>query len=142
MALIKYPETEWNAFTDIAFCDAFLLENVPSSQRTAYDALTDPDKEIYIKQATTLIRTSITLPDTLEDDLQIATCYLVNYSISLDMTNSDGSSNIKKEVIDKGTIETEYFSQGKESNSFPSIVAQLLSQYGYSSSGTFVFQRA
>lgn len=41
MTLIKYPTTDWNAFTDIAFCDAFILENVPTSQRTAYDALED-----------------------------------------------------------------------------------------------------
>lgn len=142
--IILYPTEGWNSFTDIAFCDTFLSENVPSSQKTAYEALLNADKEIYIKQATTLIKQKITLPETLEEDLQIATCYLVNYSIGLDMlNNNDEATSLQEKTIDKGTITKKYFKGKKRStNSFPDIVTQILKQYGYKSSGAFEFVRA
>ena len=142
MALILYPTTDYDAFISIANCDTFLTANVIGSQRTDYDALSDGDKEIYIRQATTLIKHNITLPDTLEDDLQYATAYLVNYSIGVDMTNEDGKQgNIKrKEIVD--VVETEYFAPGQDSNSFPDIVQSLLNQYDGVSDGSFVFERS
>ena len=142
MALTLYPDTGYDAFIAVADCDTFLSLNVPSSQRTAYVALSEADKEILIRQATTLIKSKITLPSTLEQTLQDATAYLVNFSVDTVMTNSDGEQgNVKRELI-VGTIETEYFSQGKDSNSFPEIVDSLLSTYGIAQSGSFVFNRA
>lgn len=143
MALILYPNDNYNAFTDIAFCDTFLTENVPSSQRTAYDALLNADKEIYIRQATTLIKSKITLPETLEEDLQIATCYLVNYSIGIDMLNNDTSvTGLQEKTIDKGTITKKYFENAvKNTNALPDIVTEILKKYGYNSGGSFVLSR-
>ena len=141
MAIIKYNLEDWNGFTDVAYCDTFLTENVIGSQRTLYDALSISDKEIYIKQATILINSKIELPDTLEDNLQNATCYLVNYSIGVDMLNADADTNLKKLVIDKSTIEKEFFSQGRGANAFPPIVEMLLKDYGYVTGGSFAFAR-
>jgi len=141
MALILYPTDDYDAFISIVNCDAFLAANVIGSQRTLYDALSDGDKEIYIRQATTLIKGNITLPNTLEDDLQYATAYLVNFSIGVDMTNTSASTNIKsKEIVD--VIKTEWFSPNKDINSFPTIVQQLLEQYDGVSDGSFQYSRS
>ena len=142
MAVILYPETDWDAFIDVATCDAFLTANVIGTQRTAYDALTDPDKEIYIRQATTLIRGKITLPATLEDDLMYATAYLVNYSIGVDMTRDDGKGNLKSINIVNETVEKEWFSPTDANNDFPDIVQSLLSAYGLNTDGSFSFIRS
>ena len=141
MALILYPTTDYDAFISIVNCDAFLESNVIGSQRTLYDALIDADKEIYIRQATTLIKNAITLPTTLEEDLQAATAYLVNHSIGIDMLDSNKSSNVKvKEIVD--VVKTEYFTPNNDVNSFPDIVQSLLLQYDGVSDGSFVFNRA
>jgi len=141
MALILYPTDDYDAFISIVNCDAFLTANVIGSQRTLYDALEDVDKEIYIRQATTLIEGRITLPDTLEQDLQDATAYLVNYSVGLDMLNADKSSNVKvKNIV--GVISTEYFATGAASNSFPDVVTTLLGQYGLIARSSFALDRS
>lgn len=142
MALIIYPTDSWDSFVTIANADTILTNNIPSTQRTLWDALTDTDKEIYLRQATELIRTKITLPDELEDDLQKATSYLANYSVGKDMTNDDGSGNVKVKNIAQTTIKKEYFYAGANSNAFPSNVTALLSQYGYGGANTFVLDRA
>lgn len=141
MAIILYPTEDYNSFIEVATLKTFISENVPSAQNKITD-ISDSDLEIYIKQATRLIKSKITLPDTLEDDLQYATSYLVNYSIGVDMLNTDDNSNIKSISIDSGTIEKEFFSQSKSVNSFPPIVESLLSSYNYSASGSFKFGRA
>lgn len=141
MALVLYPTDGYNAFISLADCNTFLTENVPTSQRALWDALTDPDKELYIKQATLLIKNKITLPDTLEDDLQHATAYLANYSVDKDMLNSSNDSNLKRKRVE-GVIDKEWFSPTKSDNNFPDIVDLLLSSYGAVSDGSFTFVRA
>ena len=143
MALIIYPDVGYDSFITVANCDIYLANNVPTSQRVKYDAITiDSDKEILIRQATTLIKSKITLPATLEQNLQDATAYLVNYSIGINMTNDDGStSNLKRKRLE-GVIDKEWFSPLSAANSFPDIVDSLLKDYGVSTSGAFVLQRA
>ena len=141
MALILYPNTEWDAFVSVINCKELLALNVIGSQREAFDNLSDSDIEIYIRQSTTLIKNYITLPSTLEDDLQLATAYLVNYSVGKVMTDSDKSSNVKvKEIVD--VVKTEYFSPNSDVNSFPEIVESLLVQYDGVSDGSFIFNRS
>lgn len=144
MALILYPNESYNAFTNLTFCNTFVAENIPPAQQTQYIALDDATKEIYIRQATILIQQRIELPETLEDDLQKATCYLVVHSINRDMlNNNDEATALQEKTIDKGTITKKYFKgKKKATNSFPSIVKSLLKQYGYVSAGTFEFLRA
>ena len=140
MALIEYPNDNYDCFITLADCNDFLASNMIGSQRTAYDALGDADKEIYIRQATNLIKNKITLPDTLEDDLKHATAYLVNYSIGKDMVSHSNDGNVKSKKVD--IIETEYFSQTKNDNDFPEIVDSLLSGFSLKSESAFVFERA
>ena len=141
MSLILYPTTGYNAFISLADCDTFLLENVIGSQRALYDALVDSDKEIYIKQATMFIKQDITLPDTLEQDLQDATAYYVNYSIGVDLVANDKDSNVKVDEV-VGVVKTEYFTKSKEVNSLPEICQKLLSQYDVVVDGVFTFERS
>ena len=145
MALIEYPTTGWDTFCSLANAEALLLANVPSAQRTDWDALIDADKEIILRQATIMIRTRITLstdlPLTLDPDLQLATAYVANSSIGVDMLTADKSSNIKvKEVA--CIINTEYFARGKDSNSFPDIAIPLLSKFNFVSDSSFSFSRS
>jgi len=139
--LILYPNTGYDAFVSVVDCDAFLALNVIGAQRESYGLLSDTDKEIYIRQATLSIKNSVTLPNTLENDLMRATAYLVNYSIGKDMTNSDRSSNIKSKEI-SGVTKTEYFTANSDVNSFPDICQSLLKQYDVVTDGTFSFNRS
>ena len=141
MALVLYPNTDWDSYVSIADADALLVKYVLDN--AAWTALTDAHKEFYLIQAGNLIRFRIT--DPLEAstplDLQIASVILANYSIGKDMTNSDGKDNIK--ILDiTGTLKKEYFSKGKTSNAFPDYVSTLLSQYGFVSQSTLVLDRA
>lgn len=142
MALIVYPSTGWDAFVSLADCNTILTNTVPSSQLVAWTALSDIDKEVYIRQSTMLINAQITPPDTLEQDLKTATSYLSNFSIDTDMTNEDGSDNVKvKEIV--GVVKTEYFTKSEDkSNEFPDIVVSLISQYYTKASSSFSFVRA
>ena len=142
MALIIYPITGYDSFCSVADADTLLSLNVPTAQRTIWNTpLSESDKEILLRQSTILIKQKITLPDTLEDDLKLATAYLANHSTNIDMTNEDGNDNVKvKEIV--GVVKTEYFGNSESSNSFPDIVNSLLVQFEASSSGGFSFSRA
>lgn len=141
MALTIYPNTDYDSFVSLADTEAILINNVPSSQLTEWNALTNTDKEILLRQSTLLIANKIQIPTTAEVNLQRATAYLAQYSNGKIMTANDGSTgNIKvKEIV--GTVKTEYFTQGKDSNTFPEIVDLLLKNYGATSESTFAFSR-
>ena len=145
MALIEYPTDSWDAFVSLADCNFLISNNIPSTQSTGWDALTvDTDKEVYIRQATQLIKAKITLPDTLEDDLKLATAYLVNHSVGKNMLDDDNKSKVKRKKYD-GAMETEYFAPPDEGDSFPDVVNNLIGQYlptDAVSSGSFSFTRA
>ena len=141
MSLIIYPTSGYDAFVSVTDCNSILAVNVISSQRATYDALVDSDKEIYIRQATLLIKNRITLPNTLEEDLKTATVYLVNYSVGKDMISADKSANVKvKNIV--GVLSTEYFASGAASNAFPDVVTLLLNQYGLTGRSTFTLDRS
>jgi len=138
--LTLYPNTGWDSFTTVATATENLTNLVPDI--TAWSDLDEPSQEVYIRQATLLMKQRLqTLPETLESDLELACAYLANHSIDKDMTNEDESGNVKEEDID-GLIKTVYFSPNKESNSLPSIVESLLSKYDQKSSGGFSTRRA
>ena len=143
MALTEYPTTSWDTFCSLADAEALLLANVPTSQRTLWDApLANADKEIQLRQATLLIKQRITVPDTLEDDLKLATALLANSSININMQDEDGKTgNIKSKRIE-GVVDTEYFAPSADSNSFPDLVVSLLEQYNGESDGSFTFNRS
>lgn len=139
--LIIYPLDNYDSFCSLADAETLITNNIPATQHTAWDALTDPDKEILLRQSTLLIKNYITLPVDLENELKLATVYLANSSVNVDMTGDDGKSNIKsKEIV--GVVKTEFFGRGNDSNSFPEMVTMLLSKYSLISGSTFVFDRA
>lgn len=142
MALTIYPADNYDSFIAEADATSFLALSVPPSQLTAWNALDVATREIYLRQATTLIKQKITLPETNEDNLKCACAYLANYSIDIDMLNTDSESNLKRINIADSEIEKEWFSPNKSANQFPTIVSDLLSGYGYSSGGSFVLARA
>lgn len=130
MALIIYPTEDWDSYLTVA--DAEVLMGKHILDMSTWNALSDPHKEIYVRQASLLIKTKITDPETTEtpDDIELATAYLANYSVGKTMTNSDDSGNLKSKRIE-GVIAKEWFSANKASNAFPDVVADLLAPYGY-----------
>lgn len=141
MALILYPLDNYDTFCSLADAETLIANNIPSAQHTAWDALTDPEKEILLRQATLIIKNKIELPDLLENELKLAAIYLANSSVGTDMTKDDGKSDVKvKEIV--GVVKTEFFGRAKDSNSLPDMVTMLLSKYNYLSSGSFTFDRA
>lgn len=141
MSLIIYPTDSFNSYVSLADAEILITDNVVS--HSAWDALTNTQKELYLKQATTLIRLKIQDPyvDVTPFDLQLATAYLAVSSIAVDMTESDGKDNVKRIKIE-GAIEKEYFTKSEKSNSFPDIVEALLSAYVYTNSSSFTLARA
>ena len=51
--LTIYPNTDYDSFCALADAETILLNNIPASQRTSWDALADADKEILLRQSTT-----------------------------------------------------------------------------------------
>lgn len=141
MALTIYPTTSWDSYVSLAEAETIASANIINL--TAWNALTDAVKELYLKQSTTLIRLKINDPEATSTpyDLKLATVYLSVSSIGADMTDNDGKENIKRIKID-GAIEKEYFTKGESSNSFPEIVTALLAQYQYTSTSSFVLTRS
>ena len=142
MALIEYPLENYDTFCSLADAETLILNNIPATQTEAWNALAgDTQKEVQLRQATLLIKNKITLPDTLEDDLKLATAYLANASTGNDVTDDDGSGNVKiKEIT--GVVKTEFFSPNKSNDDFPNMVTLLLSKYEVVQDGTFTFSRA
>ena len=146
MALIIYPATGWNSYVSLTEAGTIATDNIINL--TAWTALTDPQKELYLKQSTTLIRLKIIDPITVDDtltaapsDLKLATVHLSVSSVGIDMVDNDGKENIKRIKIE-GAIEKEFFTKGESSNAFPDIVASLLNQYQYTSTSSFVLTRS
>jgi hypothetical protein len=141
MALIIYPATGWNSYVSLTDSETIVTDNVINP--ASWNALTDAQKELYLKQSTTLIRLKITDPQTDEapDDLELATVLLSVDSIGKDMNDSDGKENLKRIKIE-GAIEKEFFTKGDSSNKFPDIVESLLSQFVYKSTSSFQLMRA
>jgi len=137
--MIIYPTTDWNSYVSLIDANTIAADFIDDN----FTALTDAEKEKYLKQSTLLIKLKIIDPleETTPDNLKLATVYLANYSIGKNMVSYDTSDNVKRLKID-GALEKEYFSQGSKSNSFPSIVNELLSEYGMSGGTSRQISRA
>lgn len=139
--LTIYPDEGYDSFCSLSDADSLIIANIPAAQHLLWDALTDEGKEIELRQATTIIKYRIELPATLEEPLQLATAYLANSSVGTNMTDEDGSNDIKsKEIVD--VVKTEFFGTKKDSNALPDMVTMLLAQYDVVSSSSFTFERA
>jgi len=140
MALIVYPEANYDSFLGVEEADDIVVKYATNTR--GWDNLSSEKKELYLRQSTLLIKNKIN--ETTESEtpfnLKLAVVYLSLFSIDKDMTNEDGSSNIKVLEVD-GALKKEYFTKGKKSNSFPSIVSELLSEFGFRSAGAFRVER-
>jgi len=141
MALIVYPETNWNSYISLEDAETLISDRVLDT--SSWDLLDNTTKEKYLLQSTLLIKNkidSITYSET-PYNLMLAVIYLATYSVGKDMTTNVGDDNVKVLEID-GAIKKEYFTRGKKSNSFPSIASELLIEFGFRSSGTFSIERS
>jgi hypothetical protein len=139
--LIIYPTTNYDSFCSLTDANTIISLNVPTVQRSLWDAITDDlEKEIYLRQASLIIKDKITPPNTLEDDLKKATAILANHQVGMNVTDKDDSHYIKRKKVDD--LETEYFDMRQPDESIPSFVVSLLKQYEVQTSGSFVFGRA
>ena len=154
MALVIYPTTDYDTFCSLADAETIILNQIPYEQRKdkwsaiadiTDDLTADEQKEVLLRQATLLIKQEIGtvgLPETLENDLKVATAFLANHSISVDMQNEDGSGNIQEKRIE-GVVTTKYFNPREDnSNDLPDVIVSLISQYKSSGSSSFTFSRS
>jgi len=132
MALIIYPDTNWNSFISVVNADTTVGGFVTSKGKTAYDALDANGKEAILRQTALQIKLcpSMVLPDDIESDLEQAQCYLVIHALSVDMMAYDANGNaIVSENV--GSLGVSYDTNKKGSNSdFDTMTQMLLKQYG------------
>jgi len=142
MALVIFPLLNYDSFISLADAEIYIANNIPTSNKTGWTAIEEnADKEIFLRQSTTLIKQKITLPAENNSDIQAATCYLAVESVGKDMTNEDGSEFVKKKRYE-GYMETEYFHpKADSSNDFSDIVEGFLKEYYATSDGSFTFGR-
>ena len=139
--LIIYPTINYDSFCSLTDANTIISLNVQIVQRSLWDSITDDlEKEIYLRQASLIIKDKITPPEILEDDLKKATAILANHQVGMNVTDKDDSHYIKRKKVDD--LETEYFDMRQPDESIPSFVVSLLKQYEVQTSGTFVFGRA
>lgn len=137
--LVIYPTDSYDSFCSVADADTIITNYVPDSE--TWLALTEPQKEVYLRQATETVKGQVLcLPGTLEEDLKKATAYTANYSITTPTAVDSGKGNIKKKTI-VDVVETEWFYPTK-ANELPENVVKLLAQYCVvSSDSSFGFTR-
>lgn len=138
--LVEYPTTNYDTFSSLTDANTIIAKLVPDT--ALWDALEDTQKEIYLRQATLIIKNRIaTLPATLENDLKTATAFLSNHSIGKSLADTSDKAYIsEKEIV--GVVRTKYASPRKSDDELPSLVVQLLKQYSVESSSSFNFDRA
>ena len=138
MALTIYPTTSYDSFCSLDDSNTIIAGYIPDTAQ--WDALTDAQKEVYLRQSSLIIEEKVSqLPTTLEENLKKATAILANHSIGLNMVDDSDSNKIKKKKVKD--IEVEYFSAPDAKNEIPDLVISLLSVYNVQSSSTFSFSR-
>jgi len=134
MALILYPTDNWNSFASVQVADIIIGGFVASDGQAAYLAGDDAYKEAILTQTALQIKLcpNISLPATLENDLELAQCYLVTHALTVDMMSYDANDRaVTKEQV--GTLSVEYDANLKgDVSEFDSMTSALLKQYGCS----------
>ena len=132
MALILYPQDNWDSFASVSAADIIIGGFVTSAGQTAYLALDEAGKEAILRQTALQIKLcpSMVLPDTLENDLEVAQCYLTVHALTTDMLAFDSNDKaITSERVD--TLAVTYDVDKKGSNAeFDNMTSALLAQYG------------
>ncbi len=132
MSLIIYPTADWDSFISVTDADIIIGGFVNPG---TYLTLDEAGKEALLRQTALQIKlcSGITLPTTVESDLELAQCYLTVQASELDMVTYDDSGAITREKVD--VLEVEYDVGYKTPNTtFNAMTAGLLQSYGCSGS--------
>ncbi len=105
MALLVYPADPYDSFAPLQTLDDIMTSLVGDNK---FLSLTEPEKEVFYRQATMMIRQcpNIQLPPTGEHNLAmaqaiIASSYSINNAVSVD------GAEVKKSQV--GSLSEEYF---------------------------------
>ncbi len=133
MALILYPTDNWNSFASVQAADIIIGGFVASDGQAAYLAGDEAFKEAILTQTALQIKLckNISLPGTLESDLELAQCYLVVHALTVDMMSYDANARAVSEEH-AGAVGQSYDTKYKSSDNteFDPMTKALLSQYG------------
>ena len=136
MSLILYPTDNWNSFASVQAADIIIGGFVASDGQAAYLAGDEAYKEAILTQTALQIKLcpNISLPDTLESDLELAQSYLVVHALTVDMMSYDANDRaVTKEQV--GTLSVEYDANLKgDVSEFDTMTSALLKQYNCQSS--------
>ena len=131
MALIIYPNENWNSFITVLDADLLITGFVDSVGKTSYEALDSDGKEAILKQSTLQIKLkNCKLPDTLESNLEYAECYQTVHALTVDTMSYDpNSKSISSESV--GELSVTYNTNYKDNGTdvLAPIVEQLLANY-------------
>ncbi len=136
--LIIYPSEFWDSFISVATCTT-LSDRYISGNKFGLLA-DDTAREVALRQASLMIAQcpNIVLPATVDTNLAMATMYLVEHGLTVDMIAYDAADKaVASETA--GAVSISYFQGQKSGNeTFPPMVLSLLKPYGCKSpSGKF-----
>jgi hypothetical protein len=137
MALIQYPQTDWNTFLSEAEALSWMEHQRDDG---GYSNLTVDQQELLLIQTASQIRLckNIVLPDDNEADLKEGQAYLLLQATRVDMTQYDHNGKfVTKEKV--GSLEVDYSGYGRntEVSDFPPMAKLFLTQYGCTGSVGF-----
>ena len=148
MALIIYPTTDYDSFISVVDADTIITNN--SVQSVTWLALTEAEKEVYLRIATTRILNAVSTDTTNSDGYLDETVYVavdsclpkscalmavhdLVYGLSSEINPNTGL--VTKEKV--GDLEVQYAHgfpnkrvSGRVSNPYPSSVRPCLESYG------------
>ena len=141
MALIIYPAVGWDSFVTVVNADLIIAANTVHSAE--WMALTEPDKEIYLRIATMTILGGIDLvanplPTPMLPCVADATAFVAVHNVvnqlSAGAASAASSGVIKSEKV--GSLKVEYFepqdgSVAKATNWIPASAYKCLDLLGY-----------
>ncbi len=134
MALILYPAENWDSFASVEAADIIIGGFVDDG---GYLTLDEAGKEAILRQTALQIKLckNITLPATLESDLEVAQCYLVTYAMTVNMLAYDPNGRaVTGESVGEISVSYDASYKSGDASSFPPMTESLLNQYGCSSS--------
>jgi len=135
--LIIYPTADYDSFLSVADCttlsDSYIANN-------KFSLLSDDtEREAVLRQTCLMIKQcpNITLPEDIENDLELSQMYLVEQALTVDMMAYDpNGGSINSEQVD--TLAVSYDTSKKEDNdTFPPVVYGLLRRYGCAKPSSF-----
>lgn len=134
--LIIYPTTDYDSFVSVVDADTIISKN--SLKNTEWTALTEAQKEVFLRIATTRILNAIDTSLLVEDVcIKNATALMAVRDLVFEISSSVNPNTglISKEKV--GNVEVTYFHgnpihriTGRSTNPFPKEIIPCLQKYG------------